>query len=212
MWSPTPKPRYNQNCMGAMGYKQIAVSSSERKRVERTEGLQRAFLAAFAACGRVNEASRWAHISRNTHHDWLRSDPTYRPRFEKAIEANNQALEDEAIRRAVEGVRKPVMYKGKQVHVGGVAQWESEYSDTLLQMALRARMPDKYKERVDLKFDWDGDPSKLTEAQLDAILYAAERAQYGREEADRRLEARKREDQGAVIDVLPEPEVGPDGW
>ena len=80
-------------------------------------------------------------------------------------------------------------------------------------MALaRAWMPDKYKERVDLKFDWDGDPSKLTDAQLEAIFYAAEKAQFGREEADKRLEARKRESAGEVIEVFPEPEVGPDGW
>ena len=31
-------------------------------------------------------------------------------------------------------------------------------------------------------------------------------------EADKRLEQRKRELAGEVIDVLPEPEVGPDGW
>ena len=123
-----------------------------------------------------------------------------------------QFIEDEMVRRATEGLRKPVLYKGKQVHIHGIPQWEAEYSDTLILALAKAWMPEKYKERVDLKFDWDGDPSKLTDAQIEAILYAAERAQFGKEEADRRLEARKREAQGAVIDVLPEPEVGPDGW
>ena len=79
-------------------------------------------------------------------------------------------------------------------------------------MILRARLPDKYKEKVDIKLDLDQDPSKLTDQQLQALLYAYERQQYGKEEADKRLEARKRELAGEVIDVLPEPEVGPDGW
>jgi hypothetical protein len=80
---------------------------------------QARFLAAFEACGSVAKAARWAKVARTSHFEWMREDPTYRPRF---IEAEKQAacgLEDEAVRRAREGVRKLVLYKGQPVYVHG---------------------------------------------------------------------------------------------
>jgi len=51
------------------------------------------------------------------------------------------ALEDEMIRRGHEGLRKAVRYKGK------VVGYETEYSDRLLELALKGNAPDKYRER-----------------------------------------------------------------
>ena|SRR5579862_7428611 len=67
-----------------------------------------------------------ARIDRNCHADWLRNDPTYRTRLERALEQNTQAVEDEAMRRAIEGERRPVLYKGKQVYVSvsSTAAWD----------------------------------------------------------------------------------------
>lgn len=49
--------------------------------------------------------------------------------------------EDELLRRAIEGVDKPIYYKGQQIDT------VKEYSDTLLQMMLKAGKPDKYSEK-----------------------------------------------------------------
>lgn len=51
-------------------------------------------------------------------------------------------MEDEAFRRAVNGTEKPV-YQGKEL-VGHVR----EYSDTLMIFMLKARRPEKFKDRV----------------------------------------------------------------
>ena len=105
---------------------------------------QARFLAAFQACGSVAKAARWAKVARTSHFEWLREDPTYRPRFVEAERQAARGLEDEAIRRAVEGVRKLVLYKGQPVYVHGEPLYETEYSDRLLERLLEANNPEKF--------------------------------------------------------------------
>lgn len=52
------------------------------------------------------------------------------------------ALEDEARRRAMDGVEKPVFYQGSQC---GVIR---DYSDTLLMFLLKNGLPDKYRDKA----------------------------------------------------------------
>jgi hypothetical protein len=54
-------------------------------------------------------------------------------------------LEDEAFRRAHQGIDKPV-FQGKEL-VGVIR----EYSDTLLIFLLKGCRPDKYRDRVDTR-------------------------------------------------------------
>ena len=129
----------------------------------------------FDVCGIITHSCRAANISRQTHYYWLRVDPTYAARFERAKATVLQSLEDEMIRRAHEGIRKPVLYKGKQVIVKDqdgipVPLWEHKYSDTLLMFALKALAPHKYnppRETINLL---ELDPDLLTSAQLDKLL------------------------------------------
>jgi hypothetical protein len=58
------------------------------------------------------------------------------------LEHGTDALEDEAVRRAVEGVIKPVFHQGKRVGTLRV------FSDPLLMFLLRARRPDKFADRT----------------------------------------------------------------
>ena len=109
---------------------------------------QKAFLAAYSQCGMVYMAARAAKVSKTAHYEWLKSDPEYANAFELAKEQAATALEDEAIRRARFGVRRPVLYKGKPVFVDGQPVYEIEYSDTLMQLLLKGAMPDKYRERL----------------------------------------------------------------
>lgn len=69
---------------------------------------KRAFLAAYAECGTVTRAAEIAGIERNTHYVWLKDDPDYAKACEAAYEQAAERLEQEARRRAVEGVEKPV--------------------------------------------------------------------------------------------------------
>jgi hypothetical protein len=75
-------------------------------------------------------------------------------------------LEDEAVRRAKDGVRRPLVYKGKQVYIQGEPIYQIEYSDQLLIRLLEAYNPEKFKRRNETTFQWSGDLSELSESQL----------------------------------------------
>jgi hypothetical protein len=150
---------------------------------------QRRFLAAFAASGSVGRASRWARIHRQSHYFWLAADPSYPTRFRQAETQAARTLEDEAVRRAYEGLRKPVWYKGK------IVGYETEYSDTLLLAVLKANNPDKFRDRVEQINLQDLDPDKLSPEMLDKIAeHLIAQALAGKsagvvDEARRRIEA-----------------------
>jgi hypothetical protein len=164
---------------------------------------QARFLAAFEACGSVAKAARWAKVARTSHFEWMREDPTYRPRF---IEAEKQAacgLEDEAVRRAREGVRKLVLYKGQPVYVHGEPLYETEYSDRLLERLLEANNPEKFKRRNETTFQWSGDPRELSPELLEKLEAHLIEAACGND--PRRIEEFRRElEAGPVIETTAE--------
>ena len=142
------------------------------KRIERN---QLRFLAAYQVYGRVDKASKVAGVERGRHSEWMRQDPTYSARFEQAKATALQSMEDEMIRRAHEGIRKPVLHQGKHVTIKGddgvpVKLYEHEYDSQLLMFALKAMAPHKYnppRETINLL---ELDPDLLTSAQLDKLL------------------------------------------
>lgn len=75
---------------------------------------------------------------------WKETDPDFKKAVDSCKDYHLGILEDEAIRRAVYGVQKPVYQGGKLV--GAV----TEYSDSLLQTLLKGAAPDKYGNRVEL--------------------------------------------------------------
>src|SRR5580704_17843420 len=116
---------------------------------------QRRFLAAFAACANIVKAARWAKLNRACHYNWLKEDPTYKARFDAATSQAARTLEDEAVRRAHEGIKKAIRYKGK------ILGYETEYSDSLLLALLKANAPDKFVDRSQLSGP-DGGPIETT--------------------------------------------------
>ncbi len=107
---------------------------------------KRAFLAAFRETGNVCLACKAANVGRSSHYRWLEKDSEYRAAFDQAKEDATDVLEAEAFRRAVEGVEEPTgWYKGKP---GGTVR---KYSDVLLIFLLKSLMPDRYRERVDVR-------------------------------------------------------------
>ncbi len=114
---------------------------------------KRAFLKAYALCGRVGAASESAKIDRHNHSLWLANDEEYAAAFQVADSEATQSLEDEAIRRAVDGRRvykfnngNPVMWTPpgakKPEHY-----YEDVRSDVLIMFELNGRKPDKYRQR-----------------------------------------------------------------
>ena len=78
-------------------------------------------------------------------------------------------LEDEAIRRACEAIRRPVLYRGKQVYVDGLPLYETTCSDALLMFLLKAYNPEKFGDKQHVEV-WNGDLDSLTDQQLERVL------------------------------------------
>ena len=129
---------------------------------------KRRFLRSFEACSSIVKAARWAKIHRQNHYDWMEDDPAYEKAFRLAEKRAARTLEDEAVRRAHEGLRKAVWYKGK------IVGYETEYSDTLLLALLKGNAPDKFRERASLEHTGkDGTPLMPAETAR-ALLHSLE--------------------------------------
>ncbi len=106
---------------------------------------KRAFLAAFVQVARIGRAASIAGVDRHLHLYWMR-DAAFREAWALARHLACEALEDEAARRAIEGVERLTgWYQGSP---GGVAR---DYSDNLLMFVLKGLLPDKYRERVEVR-------------------------------------------------------------
>jgi hypothetical protein len=75
-----------------------------------------AFLTAYAACGSIKDAARAARIDRGQHYDWLKTDAAYAENFHAARVWAGDALEDEAVERAIKGVFEPNVFQGRFVY------------------------------------------------------------------------------------------------
>lgn len=69
-------------------------------------------------------------------------DPAFKLRLIQAKEMGCDALEEEAIRRAYEGVEEPVGF-----YQGTSSETKTVYSDTLMMFMLKSLRPDKYADR-----------------------------------------------------------------
>jgi len=160
---------------------------------------QRRFLACFAGCCNVLKASRAAKVARAQHYKWLAEDATYPARFKQAMQLGVRTLEDEAVRRAHEGVKKLVLWKGKPVRVSGELVYETEYDSNLLMFLLRAYDPKRFGDKLRTTFDanWSGNLEDLPEEFLKQVL----------ERINAQIAAAKAKalEQAQTIDVAPAP-------
>jgi hypothetical protein len=112
------------------------------RRQTRTARAQAAFLAEFALCGNVLRSALKVRVGRQTVYHWLK-DPAFQEIFDAAHQDALDRLEEEARRRAVDGVLEPVVSGGQLV------TYRTRYSDALLALLLKAKRPDIYRERRD---------------------------------------------------------------
>jgi len=119
-------------------------AGTEVRRTQTTALARDRFLKAYARCGNITTASKAARVGRATVYQWQEHEPEFALAMRQADVQATEVLEKEAWRRAERGVAEPVYQHGKQV---GTIQ---RYSDQLLMFLLRARAPERYRDRVDL--------------------------------------------------------------
>jgi len=112
------------------------VQGSEGTQV--LEPVKTQFLDHIAAGQSVRAAAAAIGINARLPYSWRKHDTTFAVAWSAAEEAGTDIIEEEAFRRAVKGVEKPV-YRGGEV-VGHVA----DYSDAMLIFLLKSRRPERY--------------------------------------------------------------------
>jgi hypothetical protein len=149
---PKPAPVDNPDAIAAMAAERRRAALQEppsKFSAKRSPAVEAEFLKSMALGWSVSKSAWTAGISSITAYQWkrdslasLREDGSYADdfcvRWDAAYEDGVDVLEDAAHRRAVHGVEKPVYQQG--VMVGTV----TEYSDTLLGLALRGKKPARY--------------------------------------------------------------------
>jgi hypothetical protein len=104
----------------------------------------------------------------------MRDDPMYQERFREAHKHAVMAMQDHAVRLAFEGVKRPIMYKGKITRgPDGEQLWTTEYDGNLVQFLLKAWAPKVYGDKIHQTLssnDWSGNLEDLPEELLKQIL------------------------------------------
>ncbi|MCG7851040.1 MAG: hypothetical protein MIO92_00805 [Methanosarcinaceae archaeon] len=106
-----------------------------------TPAFKKKFLKLLSETGHVSNSCLALNVSRNEMYRHRRNSPKFEEKWKQALSDAVELLEDEAWRRAYEGIDRAVWYKGTVVGT------EKLYSDTLLMHRLNAERPDKYHYR-----------------------------------------------------------------
>lgn len=140
-----------------------------------------AFLSSLADTGNVTKSAAAVGASRSVVYEWRLADQEFAEAWDQAIRVATLGLEDEARRRAQEGVDEPVFY------LGGQCGTIRKYSDTLLIFLLKAH-DHKYREKTGLELTGaGGGPVQMSDSQVAgrlAALIAVAQARQAQEASD----------------------------
>jgi hypothetical protein len=140
------------------------------KRLKLTKPRQERFLRALAETGNVTAAVAVAGTSRTRIYERRKADPAFAAGWDEAEEIAADRLEEEARRRAVEGVQEPLVSAGKIVRDDdGQPIAIRRYSDTLLIALLKAHRPERFKDRAVVQHD-------ISDSLADRLEAARQRA------------------------------------
>jgi hypothetical protein len=124
------------------------------KKLKLTRERQERFLKALAGTGIVSTAVEIAGTSRTRVYELRKRNPGFAAGWEEAEERAADALEAEAWRRAVVGVQEPLVSSGKVVRDDdGQPIAIRRYSDALMIALLKARRPERFKDRAVVEHD-----------------------------------------------------------
>ncbi len=125
-----------------------------------------AFLRAFSRRGIMLDGCAAVKISRSAVNYW-RDEEWFEELYQAAMLEACDSLEQEAHRRAVEGIDEPVIWQGMPTIVEDAISGEKrhltvkKYSDNLLVTLLKGNMPDKYRENVKATHNFEGQTGVL---------------------------------------------------
>jgi hypothetical protein len=135
-------------------------------------------------------------MGRTTAYDWREEDPDFAEKWDRAMRIGVTALEDEATRRAFEGVDEPVIHQGQfqyalepkltrsgkpvmdratkqpvmvaSFNEDGTRKLASvkKYSDSLAAMLLKAHAPDKYRDNSKVEMAGSLEFSNLSTGEI----------------------------------------------
>jgi hypothetical protein len=128
-----------------------------------TPGKKARFLAALRTTGgNVSRACEAVRIVRCTAYDWRKADEAFAAQWDAVVEACVDELEQEARRRAFEGVDEPIVYKGEiQKNRKGRPICVRKYSDTLLMFLLNGRRGEVFNRQRHEHTGKDGEPIQV---------------------------------------------------
>ena len=121
-----------------------------------------AFILALRRTGLEAKSAAEAGITPSQLRRMYEADEVFREEAQDAMELRIDDFEEEAIRRAVEGIEVPVFYKGDEVAT------VKEYSDTLLAKILMARRPKHYSDKKQITGS-EGEPLKVIIQEFDFL-------------------------------------------
>lgn len=160
-----------------------------------------AFCAVLAESCNVGKACKAIDISRVTAYKWRKEMPDFAAAWDEAMRIGLTALEDEAHRRAFDGVDKPIVHQGRFSELKRIKRDANgnpilgddgepvlepvldekgepmvasvrEYSDTLAIFLLKAHAPEKYRERSSIDLTGQLSVSQMSEDEIKAELAA----------------------------------------
>jgi hypothetical protein len=124
-------------------FTRVVIHDAQGRVLEELSQKYRIFFREIALTGHVQRAADVAGVPLTAVQERRKRDRGFAKLFDEALSASVQRLRDEATRRAVDGVDKPLYWKGELVdHI-------REYSDTLLLALLKAKDP-AFRDKVDL--------------------------------------------------------------
>lgn len=108
---------------------------------------QQRFLKLYRECANIKASCKAAGINRSTFYDWRDNDPEFAAQLSEADKDADDTAEFALYDRAIKGVESYVVSNGRVVYLDDKPLKERKYSDGLLTTLLKARMPEKYKDK-----------------------------------------------------------------
>lgn len=136
-----------------------------------------AYLAALAQTGVYDRAADAAGVNHATAWKERQRNPEFAAKVKEAVSTATALLEDEAVRRAIHGMRRYKFSKGGEPIMDprtGEQYFELEYSDTMLAILLKARLPETYREKVGLEHSGEVTHKHLTLVEFEERMRRAE--------------------------------------
>ncbi len=128
---------------------------------------QQLFLELYRQCANIKASCEAAGIDRTTFYNWKNDDSVFAAQVAEAENDANDTAERALYDRAVLGVEEYVVSNRQVVYHQGQPLTHRVYSDRLLEVLLKARMPDKYKEKQQIEHKIETqDLSKLSNEDL----------------------------------------------